>query len=337
MTSYISSQKWPVINLLGVIILVFSSYDTSFANERKGPIHPPLLHRGDKVAIVAPAFWLIDAKLIVSKATKLLNSWGLEVVLGQHLYKKSGRLAGTDAQRREDLQGALDDPTIKAVFTLRAGYGTTRIVDELDFTQFLRGPKWIIGFSDMTNLLTKSHQLDVASIHGEMLKNFSEPRYASSITSLKKLLFEGTAQLKAPASKLNRLGVVTAPVVGGNLSLLCSNLGTPLALDARDKILVIEDINMVLFRLDRMLMQLKRAGVLEHLAGLVIGSATAIGTWNKNVEEIIKEHVADYNYPVAFRFPIGHEAPNLAFPHGGVGKLCVEKEKASLIFAPQGR
>lgn len=289
--------------------------------------------KGDRVAIVAPDFWLTDAKSIVSKATKILHSWGLEVVLG----KRNGRLAGADVQRKEDLQWALDDPTIKAVFALRAGYGTVRIIDKLDFMQFFQSPKWIIGFSDITNLLTKLHQLGTVSIHSEMLKSFSKPQYASSIASFKKLLFEGTARFKALPSKLNRLGTVTAPVMGGNLSLLCSNLGTLLALDTKNKILVIEDVNVVLFQLDRMLTQLKRAGVLEHFAGLVIGSTTAIGAWHKNVEEIAEEHVAAYDYPVAFHFPIEHEAPNLAFPHGSTGKLCVEQGHASLVFMPQGR
>ena len=337
MTPYTNGQKWNVIQLIGTILLVLISYDRSFAGNHGEPIQPSLLQKGDKVAIVAPAFWLIDAQPIVSKATKLLQSWGLEVVRGQHLYQRKKRLAGTDAERAEDLQWALDDPTIKAVFALRAGYGTIRIIDELDFTNFLKHPKWVIGFSDITNLLVKLHQLDALAIHGEMLKNFSKPQYASSLTSLKKLLFEGTAWLKAPPSKLNRLGVATAPVVGGNLSVLCSNLGTSLTLDTRNKILFIEDVNVVLFRLDRMLMQLKRAGVLANLAGLVVGSSAAIGSWDKSLEGIIREHVAAYDYPVAFYFPAGHEAPNFAFPHGNMGKLCVEKNSVSLVFAPLSR
>ncbi len=337
MPFYIDIQKRNVIQLIGTILLMLISYDRSFADNHGEPIQPPLLQKRDRVAIVAPAFWSVDAKPIVGKATKLLQSWGLEVVQGQHLYKRRKRLAGTDAERAEDLQRALDDPTIKAVFALRAGYGTVRIIDKLDFTKFFKYPKWVIGFSDITNLLVKLHQMNAISIHGEMLKNFSKPQYTSSLGSLRNLLFEGTVQLKSPPSKLNRLGTVIAPVVGGNLSVLCSNLGTPLALDTRNKILVIEDINVVLFRLDRMLMQLKRAGVLANLAGLVVGSSTAIGSWDKSIEGIIREHVAAYDYPVAFYFPVGHEAPNFAFPHGGIGKLCVEKNKVSLTFAPLGR
>ncbi|MEM9417093.1 MAG: LD-carboxypeptidase [Bacteroidota bacterium] len=316
-----------------------SSVEHSTTNNHRLPIQPPLLKRGDKVAIVAPAFWSPDAENIVTQATKKLRSWGLEAVLGQHLYKKDGRFAGTDAQRTGDLQWAFDDPTIKAIFTLRGGYGTTRIVDKLDFTQFLKHPKWVIGFSDITTLLIQLHQLDIVSVHGEVLKNFLKPQYTSSIASLKTLLFEGTAQLTASPSQLNRVGIVTAPVVGGNLTLLYNNLETPSALDTNKKILVIEEVDEHLYALDRVMVQLKRTGKLQHLAGLVIGGMVAMkdepsNPFGKSVKEIIKEHVAPYGYPVAFNFPIGHEAPNLAFPHGGIGKLRVEKDTVSLVFEP---
>lgn len=167
--------------------------------------------------------------------------------------------------------------------------------------------------------------------------HFPEPQYASSIASLKSLLFEGTARLTEQPSTLNRLGTVAAPVVGGNLTLLCNNLGTPSALDTNNKILVIEDVDEQLYSLDRMLVQLKRAGMLQHLAGLVVGGITdtkddASNPFGKSAEEIIKEHVAPYDYPVAFNFPIGHAAPNLAFPHGSMGQLCVAKDKVCLSF-----
>ena len=338
----INYKKWSTTKLLCALTLLLglsSSVENASTSNCRGPIEPPLLKRGDKVAIVAPASWLVDAKNIVREVTKLLQAWGLEVVLGQHIYARYYRFAGTDTQRIEDLQGALDDPTVKAVFALRGGYGTTRMVDQLDFTQFLKSPKWVIGFSDITTLLIQLHQLGTVSVHGEMPTNFLKPQYASSLASLKTLLFEGTARLTAHPSTLNSLGTVTAPVVGGNLTLLCNNLGTPSALDTNNKILVIEEVGEQLYALDRTMVQLKRTGKLRHLAGLVVGSMVDMkddpnNPFGKSAEAIIKAHVAAYDYPVAFNFPIGHEAPNLAFPHGRMGQLCVEKDKVSLVFGP---
>lgn len=301
-------------------------------------IHPPLLKRGDKVAIVAPATKAEDAQSVIQQATKILQSWGLEVVCGKYVNQSHhNAFAGTDAQRAEDLQWALDDPTIKAVFSLRGGYGTTRIMDRLDFTHFLKNPKWVIGFSDVTALHMQLHKWNVVSVHGAMPINFSSPAHKASIDSLRTLLFKGTAHLRASPHVLNRSGSVTAPVVGGNLTLICNNMETPSALDTKNKILVIEDIGEHLYALDRVMVQLKRAGKLQHLAGLIVGKMVYMKdiptlAMKKSAEAIIQEHVASYDYPVAFQFPIGHQAPNLAFPHGGIGTLCVKKEQVSLVF-----
>ncbi|HAN49542.1 MAG TPA: LD-carboxypeptidase, partial [Amoebophilaceae bacterium] len=299
---------------------------------------PPLLKKKDKIAIVAPASKAGNSKSIIEKATKLFQSWGLEVVLGKYVSLDSrNTFAGSDAQRAEDMQWALDDPTIKAVVSVRGGYGTTRIVDRLNFTRFLRNPKWIIGFSDITTLHIQLHKLGVVSAHGAMPTLFLNPQHKASIDSLRTLLFEGAAHLTAPTNSLNRLGSVTAPVVGGNLTLICNNMETPSALDTKNKILVIEDIGGNLYALDRIMVQLKRAGKLQHLAGLIVGKMVHMQDllslpMNKSAEEIIQEHVASYNYPVTFQFPIGHQAPNLAFPHGKVGTLCVRNDKVNLVF-----
>ncbi|MEL6539239.1 MAG: LD-carboxypeptidase [Bacteroidota bacterium] len=300
-------------------------------------VQPPLLKKGDRVAIIAPAFSRVDAKERVAEAVQVLRSWGLEVVLGEHLYAKHQQFAGTDADRVADLQHALDSPTIRAIFTFRGGYGMNRIIDGIDTQGLQRSPKWVIGFSDITTLLLKLHcQANVVGIHGEMALHFGMPAYKSSVESLRQLLFRGTAQLSAPAHLQNRLGRVKAPVVGGNLTTLCSHLGTNLELDTRGKILVLEDIGEKDYAIDRMMIQLKRAGKLQHLAGLVVGYFSAT-TWNnvfehKSVEAIIKAHVHEHSYPVAFGFPIGHEAPNLAFPYGAVGALCVQSQQATLLF-----
>jgi muramoyltetrapeptide carboxypeptidase len=324
--------------LLLLVLILLSGIGYFSSRNHDVPICPPLLKRKDKVAIVAPASKAEESKRVIEKATEIFQSWGLEVVLGKYVSVNScNAFAGTDVQRAQDMQWALDDPTIKAVISLRGGYGTTRIVDQLDFTRFLRTPKWIIGFSDITTLHMQLHKLGVVSVHGTMPALFSDAKQDASMESVRVLLFEGAAKLAAPATSLNRLGSVTAPVVGGNLTLICSNMETPSALDTKNKILVIEDVGENLYALDRTMVQLKRAGKLKDLAGLVVGKMVYMKDllslpMNKSAEAIIQEHVADYSYPVAFQFPIGHQAPNLAFPHGKIGTLCVRNDKASLVF-----
>ena len=338
-TNYKSCKAVKLLRLLALLVFMtgLASMGHASTSYHRLPVRPPLLQAGDKVAIVAPASWLPDAANVIMQATKELEAWGLTVVAGPHLLARQYRFAGTDRQRAADLQWALDDPTIRAVFALRGGYGTTRIVDWLDFTQCLKSPKWVIGCSDITTLLIRLHQLGIVAVHGEMLVHFPLSQYASSIASLKTLLFEGTGQLVTQPSALNRLGAVTAPVVGGNLTLLCNNIGTPSALDTNKKILVIEEVGEKLYALDRAMVQLKRTGMLDNLAGLVVGGIAykKCYVWNpfgKSAEEIIMGHVAAYDYPVAFHFPVGHEAPNLAFPYGSLGQLCVAKDKVSLVF-----
>jgi muramoyltetrapeptide carboxypeptidase len=325
-------------NLCIIVCLLLSGIGNLSSNSHDVPTHPPLLKKQDKIAIVAPASKVQESKKVIEKAIEIFRSWGLEVVLGKYVSINSrNAFAGSDTQRAEDMQWALDDPTIKAVISLRGGYGTARIVDQLDFTRFLRSPKWVIGFSDITTLHIRLHNLGFVSAHGAMLTLFSSPQHKASIDSLRTLLFEGTAHLTAPASALNRLGAVTAPVVGGNLVLICSNMETLSALDTKNKILFIEEIGEHLYALDRVMVQLKRAGKLKDLAGLVVGKMVYMKDslslpMNKSAEEIIQEHIASYNYPVAFQFPIGHQAPNLAFPHGKIGALRVENDKATLVF-----
>ena len=325
-------------NLYLIVCLLLSGIGDFSSNSHDVPTQPPLLKKKDRVAIIAPATKAEDSKSIIQKATEILQSWGLEVVLGKYVSQSHhNAFAGSDTQRAEDLQWALDDPTIKAVFSLRGGYGITRIIDRLDFTRFLRNPKWVVGFSDVTALHMQLHKLNVVSVHGAMLTNFSSPAHKTSIDSLRTLLFKGTTYLTAPANVLNRSGSVTAPVVGGNLTLICNNMETPSALDTKNKILVIEDIGGHLYALDRVMVQLKRAGKLKHLAGLIVGKMVFMKdiptqSMKKSAEAIIKEHVASYDYPVAFQFPIGHGVPNHAFLHGGIGTLCVKNDQVNLVF-----
>ncbi len=331
--------------VLFTCLLVIVSFSWAFTKEKPtvtkfrgvSMTKPPILSKNDTIAIIAPGFWDNKAEEIIPKARQILEDWGLHVVVGKTIGAQYGLFAGEDQLRRADFQRMLDDPTIKAIFAYRGGYGTTRIVDDLDFTQFLQHPKWVIGFSDMTTIHLHLHQLGIVSIHGEMICHFTDKRYESSLASLKAVLFGKPIKITAKPDVCNKLGTAQAPVVGGNLMMICNNLGTKSDLDTQGKILCLEDVDELLYALDRMMVQLKRAGKLDHLAGLIVGGMLAMKDnankpFGKSAYEIIQEHTATYNYPVAFNFPIGHEAPNMAFPHGAVGKLAVKKETVSLTF-----
>lgn len=290
-------------------------------------IRPSLLQPGDAVGIVAPARRVQREDLEIALGT--LASWGLVVQLAPNLLSGGhSYLAGPDDARRQDLQFMLDDPAIKAIFCARGGYGTTRILDDIDFSGFLKHPKWIVGFSDITALLLQVERLGVESIHGTMPLLFQQHHAAASIESLRKLLFEGKQLLEAPFDAHNRQGEVTAPVIGGNLSLLVDALATAHEPDTAGKILVLEEIDEYLYKVDRMMTQLKRSGKLRDLRGLVLGHFTDIKDtslpFGETVEQIVMHHVGPHQYPVAFQFPTGHENPNLAWRHGGMATLRVD-------------
>ena len=295
------------------------------------------LSKGDLIGITAPAGKIKSERL--TTAVSVLESWGLRIELSKHIFSEAhGYFSGTDQERSQDFQNMLDDPKIKAIICARGGYGTTRFIDQLDFTSFLKFPKWIVGFSDITALHLRLHQLGFESIHSVMPIQFPKPEHKESIESLGKTLFGETVQLEAKASESNRLGSATGQVIGGNLTLLIDLLGTTTNIDTKGKILIIEEVGEYKYKLDRMFTHLKRANKLSQLAGLIIGHMTDIndaeGSFGQNVEEIILDKVKEFNYPVAFNFPIGHEAPNLAWRHGATGTLNVSNDISRLTFAP---
>ncbi len=298
-------------------------------------MRPTFLFPGDTIAIVSPAAKIKKESLL--HAIPILESWGLKVETGQHIFSESHEyLSGSDDERWIDFQSMLDDPKVKAIMSARGGYGTTRIIDRLDFSRFIQHPKWIIGFSDVTALHIKLHQLGYESIHSVMPIQFPKPEHAQSVESLKRVLFGEAVAINAMPSALNRVGVASGEVIGGNLTLLTDSLGTKTEINTDGKILVIEEVGEYRYKLDRMLTHLKRTRKLDHLAGLIIGYMTDIHdsdtSFGQTVEEIILDKVKEHSYPVAFNFPIGHEAPNLAWRHGGSGTLNVTKDQASLHF-----
>jgi muramoyltetrapeptide carboxypeptidase len=296
---------------------------------------PPLLTAGDTIGILAPARKIHRAD--VEFASELFASWGLKTKVADNIYSEHhAYLSGSDAERLSDVQTLLNDASVNALISARGGYGSTRIVDHVDYSALLKHPKWMIGFSDITAFHLKFQQIGIASIHGTMPVLFSKRDSAQSIESLRRLLFDGECSMEAQPSRDNRAGKVSAEVIGGNLSLILDSLGTESEPDTADKILIVEEIDEYLYRIDRMMTQLRRTGKLKNLKGLVIGHMTDIKesefNFGENVQQIICNAVRDYTYPVAFRFPTGHENPNLAWINGGIATLEVTESKSSLVF-----
>ncbi len=289
---------------------------------------PKLLQIGDRVAIVSPASPPSSDQW--KKGIEVLESWGLHVICSENYLAKHFGLAGTDEQRRSDLQQMLDDPSIKAIFPLRGGYGSSRFLDQLNFEQYLQNPKWIVGFSDITALLCHSDALKMASIHGPMPNNFCQKGGEAALHALQKLLFRGITKFDIPSHPLNRDGETEAEIIGGNLSLLAHLIGSESFPNPIGKILFIEEVGERLYHVDRMLVQLKRAGYFSQLNGLIIGGFTdcteAKLEIGKTVEELVLEHCAGSDFPICFDFPAGHIPNNFPLPFGTKIKFLVNSE-----------
>ena len=289
---------------------------------------PPYLKKGDLVVLLTPAGFIEDDKSLVI-AEKLLDSWGLKSTRGKYLLEKNGHFSGTDKQRLYDLQKGLDDPKIKAIWAVRGGYGTTRIISKLNFSKFKKYPKWVIGFSDITVMHSALHLLNFKSIHGimpiQLLEGNEETK--SAVESLRKGLFGEYLENVVPASKFNKVGSSKGILTGGNLSLLQSLLGSPFQINPKGKMLFLEEIGEELYRIDRLLQSLKLAGYFDDLKGLIIGGFTAIKedkvAYDKTYQELILEAVANYDFPVLFDIPSGHIPNNHALILGSEVMLNV--------------
>jgi muramoyltetrapeptide carboxypeptidase len=282
-------------------------------------IIPPYLQPGDRIRIVSPAGKVQKDKVL--PGIKLLQDEGYNVVVGKHVFDKHFQYAGTDLQRAADFQEAINDPDAKAIICARGGYGTVRIIEKIDFSPLLKNNKWIVGFSDITILHTVLNKLGLASIHGAMPGFFVEnKKMTRSFLSLMELISTGKSQFDIKAHELNRNGSCTGELVGGNLSLIYSLQGTPWQLETRGKILIIEDLTEYFYHLDRMMQNLRLAGQLKDLAGLIVGGFTEMkdndSPFGKTAYEIIMDAVQDYHFPVCFDFPAGHIPKNLALMLG---------------------
>jgi muramoyltetrapeptide carboxypeptidase len=301
-------------------------------------IQPPYLKAGDTVAIVAPSGILKNKTSEIQQAEDLLKNWGLNVVVGKHVFSQDNHFAGTDTERYEDFQKAMDDPTISAIWCARGGYGTVRILDKLDFTKIKENPKWLIGYSDITALHNQFHNEGFESIHAIMCTSLTEDPndISESIATFKKAIFGQQLSYTLKGSSDNRIGTVTAPLVGGNLTMLHTMLGSKTSIDTSGKILFIEEIGEYKYHIDRMLQSLKRAGYFDNCAGVLVGDMSKMRKnttlWGTSVEQLILDALADYNFPIAFNMPAGHEKDNRAMILGRMVKMTVGKDETIVVF-----
>lgn len=294
---------------------------------------PPSLQKGDTIALVATARKNIDDNL--KPAIDLLHAWGLEVVIGSSIGLDNNQLAGTDEQRAADFQQQMDNPNIKAIWCVRGGYGTVRMIDLLDFTKFKQNPKWIVGFSDVTVIHSYVNKLKIATIHGAMPITVGKAS-PESIESLRKALFGENLEYETPFSPANRLGNAKGEIVGGNLSILYSLMGSNAQIDCKGKILFIEDLDEYLYHIDRMMMSLKRCGCFDGLNGLIVGTMTKMKDndipWGKNANQIVEDVTKSYSFPIFYNFPAGHFRDNRALIFGKHVSLELNETTSKLTF-----
>ena len=296
-------------------------------------IIPPFLKAGDTVALVCTArkFFPEDTK----PAIDLLESWGLNVKLGATIGLDNFQLGGTDNERAADFQAQIDDENVQAIWCARGGYGTVRIIDSLDFTKFKKHPKWIMGFSDVTVLHSQLNVERVASLHSIM--PFTVPTAPDEVKeTLRKALFGETLSYSIPSQSYDVKGTASGELVGGNISILYSLLGSKSAIDTKDKILFIEDLDEYLYHIDRMMYNLKRNGYFEQVKGIIVGSMADMHDneipFGQNEVQIITEIAKDFSIPIAFQFPAGHQSDNRTLILGEQVDFEVNEKEIKLKF-----
>jgi len=296
---------------------------------------PPYLNPGDTIGIVCPSGAMPVEKL--SECVRVLNEeWGFLTKVGSTIGKQFNYFSGTDEDRLADFQQMLDDDEVQAVLCARGGYGMSRIIDRINFRKFKKNPKWIIGYSDIT--LLHSHIYSnyyISSMHAPMAGAFNDAGYINRFVQSLKTALEGKKiKYSIDAHEFNKKGEAVGELIGGNLTILAHVAGTESDFKARGRILFLEDVGEYLYNIDRMMYQLKRSGKLSKLAGLVIGGFTDMKDterpFGQTAYEIIRDVVAEYDYPVCFGFPVSHEKENYALKIGAGYKLKVGKSKVVL-------
>lgn len=299
---------------------------------------PKYLQPGSLIGITCPAGYVADER--TTHAIKVLEEWGYRVRNGKTVGKEFHYFAGTDEERLADLQDMLDDPEIGAIIMGRGGYGMSRIIDDLNFRGFKKHPKWVCGFSDITVLHNHLQQhTGYASLHSPMCGAFKpESEQEGHILAFRAALAGEAQTIQTPSSPYNRAGTASATLTGGNLAILAHLTGSASEVDTEGKILFIEDIGEHLYNADRLLLNLKRAGKLDNLAALVVGSFTDMQDterpFGQTIEQIIADKVAEYDYPICFNLPVGHQEVNYTLVLGGSYHLHVTDDGGALQHAP---
>jgi muramoyltetrapeptide carboxypeptidase len=299
---------------------------------------PSYLKAGDTVAIVAPSGILKNRTKEVEQAKSLLKNWGLHAIVGKHVFNKDNHFAGTDYERCEDFQKALDNPKVKAIWCARGGYGTVRILDKLDWSNFKQNPKWIIGYSDITAIHNDIHNVGVESIHAMMCTSLQDDlsTIEETVSTFKDAIFGNSLSYTINGSNYNKTGNSTGQLVGGNLTMLHTMLGSKSSIDVSGKILFIEEIGEYKYHIDRMLQSLKRAGYFENCKGVIVGQITKLRKnttlWGTSIEQLILDAFEDYDFPIAFNMPAGHEKDNRAIILGRTIQLSVDNGQSTITF-----
>lgn len=323
-------MKHPNFHFLIALLLGCFAFQTQ---AQRKMITPEFLHKGDTVAILATARKIDEATL--EPAKKLLESWGLNVVLGRSIGKEENQLAGPDWLRATDFQEMIDNPSIKAVWAAKGGYGTVRIIDRIDFTKFKKKPKWIVGFSDVTVLHSHINNLGIETLHA-MMAISAKSASLDAIETLRKALFGEKLEYHISPNEHNRIGKAKGEIVGGNLSVLYSIMGSKSQVDFKGKVLFIEDLDEYLYHIDRMMMNLKRNGWFDGVKAVIIGGMTEMNDndipWGKDAHAIIQDVLKDYKFPVIYGFPAGHIKDNRALILGKTVSIDASETDVTIKF-----
>ena len=301
---------------------------------------PPYLKKGDTIGIACTAGFIMPEE--IKPSVDLIESWGFKVKVGNTVGKKDFSFGGTDLERTQDFQQMIDDPGIKAIMCARGGYGSVRIIDQINFNPLKEKPKWIIGFSDITVMhchLNKNFNL--ASIHSKMCNSFpdvfevAEPIVQETVMSIKYALTGVKMKYTAPPNEKNRTGIVEGPIIGGNLKTIETLSGTKSEIKTAGQILFVEDTGEYLYSIDRMFWNLKRTGKLSQLKGLIVGGFRIKpddpgDEFGRTLYDIVWEKVREYSFPVCFDFPVGHQKDNYALKCGVNHRLSVTGDKTDL-------
>ncbi len=296
-------------------------------------IRPEPLKKGDCIGIVSTARKISPEEL--QPAIDIIEGWGFKVRTAPHLFEEHHQFAGTDEQRLGDIQGFIDDPEVKAILCARGGYGTVRIIDDINFIPLIENPKWIGGYSDVTVLHNKLTKLGIESLHCSMPVNF-EGNTPAALDSLRDALTGKPIQYQIPPHPFNHAGQVKAKLTGGNLSMLYSQTGSDTSMKTEGALIFMEDLDEYLYHIDRMMNNLLRNGYFKNPAGVIIGGMSAMNDntvpFGETAEEIIHRHLKEFDFPVCYNFPAGHLPDNRTLIFGRAAFLDITEKEVTLTF-----